>query len=721
MAMASEAQLPEKLEKLYSATLELVLADAVKAASSTFVSFGDANAANTPAAKKDAFAQRFSALVRDKFLELMEAPKPTIKIVTRKKLSKKEEMEERISRYSLLSEEEMEVQIASEVQTRLLLTEHRLPFSYLGIRMEKMIGRPFMMTANPLYPAHLVMYFKTCADQGTDNKKMAALALKGWLKVLQEKYPLWLESLNQGLIRQRVLPDLDESDVNNRYKNSIEAQREKAKEIRKNLISDITGKTAENSAAVLPAELMASLSTLLHKAAVNNPDLQHHLVAGSDKGPRIDEEDVVSALKSVKVESRVDAATGYREDIATPSLADLIKTSTNLQSFALNEHTQNAIALISMMFSKISQEEVIAEPMKPLLKDLQLPVLKRALQDQKFFVDTEHPAQQLVNEITRVGSEWTPSENAQQDPFYNKIVAIVDDVKDKHDKDDEVFERNLQELSDFLEEEEKRVSQLEESVIEQEQQRAQEEAAHSRARGAIAARVHNHLLPPVTREFIDNLWEKVLFFHFNKNEEERSDEFKRALSDLEQLIDAVTAQPVEIVPLIAALNRHLLDQGYAKDERQQRLQALANELKVVHRQMEKNRLAPASGNADAAVPPAVAAGLVVASPVEAPPVTEIPAPELPSDKFDEQAASLATNSWFHLIRPPAPGKIKVKLASIIKSTGTYVFINREGIKVLSLSRAEVAAKLRDETLAVIETSQHFDRALESVIRSMRHS
>lgn len=744
--MVSEAQLLEKLEKCYSATLDLVLADAVKAASSTFVAFGDPNAATTAAVKKDAFAQSFGTLLREKFQGLMEAPKPTSKLVVRKKLSSKEEMEERISRYSLLSEDETEVQIATEVQTRLLLTENRLAFSFLSIRFEKLAGRPFIMTANPLSPAHLVQYFKTSTDQGTDNKKMAGMALKSWLKVMQEKYPAWLESLNQQLIHQQVLPDLDEADVNNRYKNNIEARREKAKEIRKNLISDITGKSAENSTAVLPAELMASLFALLQKASTSEPNLQHHLVAGSDKGPRIDDEDVVSALKGLTVEHRVNEATGYREDIVTPSLADLIKASTNLQTFALNEYTQNAIALISMMFSKILQEDSIAEPMKPLLKDLQLPVLKSALQDRKFFVDMEHPAQQLVNEITRAGSEWTPSENAQQDLFYQKIASIVDDVKEKHDKEEEVFERNLQELSDFLEEEEARVSQLQEAIFEQEQLYALEELAHSRARGAIAARVHNHLLPPVTQEFIDTLWEKVLFFHFHKNEEERSEEFKRALLDLEQLIDAVTVQPVEIVSLITALNRHLTDQGYAKEERQQRLQALANELKVVHRQMKKKNLAPEPESAGVTVPPAVAAepeaanpevaNPVVVNPIVANPgvinfdvarvvepsrVADIPAPEHPRDQFDEQAASLATNSWFHLSRPPAPEKVKVKLALIIKSTGTYVFINREGMKVLSLPRAEVAAKLRDATLTVLETSQHFDRALESVIRSMRHS
>ncbi len=73
-----------------------------------------------------------------------------------------------------------------------------------------------------------------------------------------------------------------------------------------------------------------------------------------------------------------------------------------------------------MMFSRLEQEDSIAGPMKPLINDLQLPILNRALQDDGFFADAENSAQQLVNEIAKAGAHWTPKQNASRDPCIKK-------------------------------------------------------------------------------------------------------------------------------------------------------------------------------------------------------------------------------------------------------------------------------------------------------------
>lgn len=703
--------LPEKLDRLYNATLDLVLAEAQKAATPAFSSFqstgGDAPAGTSTAAKKEEFTKLFSETLYNKFVEVAEKKKEE-KTAVKKKLSKKEEMEERISKYSLLSTEEMDAQIASEMQTRVLQTEQRLPISYVSMRIEKIVGHPFVLAACPLQPQHMAMAFKTGIDKVNDNKKMTAAALQAWLKVMKQSYGGWIETLNQQLIKQLILPELDESDVNNRYKNTIEAQKAKSKEIRQNVISDITGKTGDGAAAVMPQELMASLSVLIKKASVENPELQAHVITGSQKGPAIDTEDVVKTLHDVKPAVVVNEQTGYRELANNQSLAEMIKTTTSLSNFLLNEQTQNAIAMLSMMFSKMNQEESIAAPMKPLLSDLQMPMLKRALKDDKFFMDTENPAQQLVNEIAKAGSKWTPGANANKDIFYNKISSIVEEVKEKHEEDEDVFERNLGELSEFMEKEEKRTELLEERLIEMEQAEARAEAAHSRARGAIAVRLLNRKLPPITRHFIENDWEKVLFYHTNLNESERSDEYKQALADMEELIEVATGKQADLKALIVALNKHMDAQGRDKAERQESLQRLANELKVIQHRIKQA--------AEAGEPPpeiVQAEEVVAAAPPSEPPAERTP------DIFDQQASELTSNSWFHLQKPGSAEWTKVKLVAIIKSNTNHVFVSREGVKVLTCSREEVAAKLRDGTLKVIETGQIFDRALESVIKSIR--
>lgn len=706
--------LPDKLEKLYNTLIDLVLADAQKAATATFSTFqltgGDAPAGASAAAKKEEFTKLFTEYLYGKFVEASEKRKDE-KSGGAKKMGKKEEMEARISKYSLLSTEEMDAQIAAEMQARVLQTEHRIAIGSLSMRVEKIVGHPFVLLACPAHPQHLAMAFKMAVDKINDNKKMTAAAFQAWLKVMKASYAGWIETLNQQLIKQMILPDLDETDVNGRYKNTIEAQKVKSKEIRQSVISEITGKPGENAGAVLPQELMASLSVLIKKASIANPELQAHVIAGAQKGPSIDTEDVVKTLKDVKAEVKVNTETGYRELANSQSLAEIIKTTTSLSSFMLNEQTQNAIAMLSMMFSKMNQEESIAAPVKPLLSDLQVPILKRALKDEKFFMDTENSAQQLVNEIAKAGSKWTPGVNAKKDIFYNKISSIVDEVKEKHEEDDEVFDRNLQELSDFMEKEDKRTGLLEERLVEMEQAEARAEAAHSRARGAIAVRMNQRPVPPLTREFIDTQWEQVLFYHSNKSEAERSEEYKQALTDLELLIDASTGTIVDLKPLVMALNKHMEELGHEKTERQESLQRLANELKVVQ---SRARKAKEAGEKFVADVPAVET--IPANPAQQAETERV------RDEFDDMAAELTPNSWFMLRRETASEiiRVKVKLVAIIKANTHHVFVSREGVKMLTCSRDEVADKLRNGTLRLIETGQIFDRTLESVIKSIRH-
>lgn len=702
--------LPDKLEKLYNTLIDLVLADAQKAATATFSTFqltgGDAPTGASAAAKKEEFTKLFTEYLYGKFVEASEKRKDE-KSGGAKKLGKKEEMEARISKYSLLSTEEMDAQIAAEMQARVLQTEHRIAIGSLSMRVEKIVGHPFVLLACPAHPQHLAMAFKMAVDKINDNKKMTAAAFQAWLKVMKASYAGWIEALNQQLIKQMILPDLDETDVNGRYKNTIEAQKVKSKEIRQSVISEITGKPGENAGAVLPQELMASLSVLIKKASIANPELQAHVIAGAQKGPSIDTEDVVKTLKEVKAEVKVNPETGYRELANNQSLAEIIKTTTSLSSFMLNEQTQNAIAMLSMMFSKMNQEESIAAPVKPLLSDLQVPILKRALKDEKFFMDTENSAQQLVNEIAKAGSKWTPGANAKKDIFYNKISSIVDEVKEKHEEDDEVFNRNLQELSDFMEKEDKRTGLLEERLVEMEQAEARAEAAHSRARGAIAVRLLNKAVPPVTRHFIDNDWEKVLFYYNNLSEIDRSEDYKQALADLEHLIELATGTPGDLKALIVALNKQMDAQGRDKSERQESLQGLANELKVIQHRIKQAK------ETGAPLPELV----VEVAPPSSPPPPEV---ERAPDSFDQLAEELSPNSWFHFQKPGSNEWVKVKLVAIIKSNTHHVFVSREGVKMLTCSRKEVADKLRDGTLKVIETNQIFDRTLESVIKLIRH-
>jgi hypothetical protein len=74
--------------------------------------------------------------------------------------------------------------------------------------------------------------------------------------------------------------------------------------------------------------------------------------------------------------------------------------------------------------------------------------------------------------------------------------------------------------------------------------------------------------------------------------------------------------------------------------------------------------------------------------------------------------------WFEKIDENA-SPYRCRLAAIIRGTGKYIFVNRSGIKVAEETRDTLAMQLQKGKLRTLDDSMLFDRALESVITSLR--
>lgn len=80
-------------------------------------------------------------------------------------------------------------------------------------------------------------------------------------------------------------------------------------------------------------------------------------------------------------------------------------------------------------------------------------------------------------------------------------------------------------------------------------------------------------------------------------------------------------------------------------------------------------------------------------------------------------SKLTQGSWFEL--DDGKQHYRCRLAAIIKATGKYIFVNRNGMKVAEESRDTLAIAMKKGDLRLLDDSMLFDRALESVIGSLR--
>ena len=99
----------------------------------------------------------------------------------------------------------------------------------------------------------------------------------------------------------------------------------------------------------------------------------------------------------------------------------------------------------------------------------------------------------------------------------------------------------------------------------------------------------------------------------------------------------------------------------------------------------------------------------------------------PLPALDEQGhlglllvSQLRVGTWIELQEEDGT-RLRCKLITIMEPDGMHVFVNRTGAKVLEKSRTDLIVQLRNGTILMLDERLLIDRALESVIDSLRQS
>ena len=127
-----------------------------------------------------------------------------------------------------------------------------------------------------------------------------------------------------------------------------------------------------------------------------------------------------------------------------------------------------------------------------------------------FFSDNQHPARQLLNELSRTGMAVEKKSDVLQDKTYEKISGTVQKVKANFETETTVFETALDEFSQDLGKQTKRTHVLEQRLMDVEKGRAKSEHAEEMVDNlykSLRARV------PTSKkvdDFLDTGWRDVL-------------------------------------------------------------------------------------------------------------------------------------------------------------------------------------------------------------------
>jgi hypothetical protein len=447
--------------------------------------------------------------------------------------------------------------------------------------------------------------------------------------------------------------------------------------------------------------------------------------------PVVPTPDLLGALSSLQ-QSAVAAAPAML-DLASIRSAQATLRDTLLRSLnaagptaarALGGVDEDVIDMVSMLFDFILEDRNLPDAMKALLSRLQIPMIKLALVDRGFFSRKTHPARRLLNNLARAGTGWVDDGDRSPKSLFGRVEAAVSRILTEFETDPTVFEAVNDDFGRYLETELRGAEVAEERIRQVSRGQEQLKIARNRVTDVIEKRIWARPdMPEVVKEILRAGWKDVMLLALLR-EGEDSPSWKKAVEVVERLIWSVTpkAQPLDRQELLSAIPPLLseLKEGFSM------ISFDARRTAELMKDLQTHHIACLRGTVPTPVPAAGSAAPGAAEPdaaAVAPPGPETRlAPTVIDDEFQARAQALQVGQWVEW-DGDGDQPVRAKLSWKSEVTGTYIFVNRKGMKVAEMSVADVAQLLRAGRASVLAAGESplMERALAAMVNALEQS
>jgi hypothetical protein len=234
------------------------------------------------------------------------------------------------------------------------------------------------------------------------------------------------------------------------------------------------------------------------------------------------------------------------------------------------------IDIVAMLFDQIFGDPRVPEALKALIGRLQIPVVKVAVLDKKFFSKKAHPARRMLDTLGEFALGLDETFDASS-PLYKHIEGIIARLLEQFVDDVEVFETLHTELLEVIREENKRAEDSAKEMARKIAYKERLEVGKAIAQLEIKNRAQATRMPQLVQKFLADEWVKLLLLTYARHGQE-GDAWKSALDTMDHLIWSVTFKPsvddrrklAHLLPgLLKRLQAGLQSTGSAEDKRKQ--------------------------------------------------------------------------------------------------------------------------------------------------------
>jgi len=187
----------------------------------------------------------------------------------------------------------------------------------------------------------------------------------------------------------------------------------------------------------------------------------------------------------------------------------------SLPQGSLSRGDANTLDLLSRVFETVLLDDSIPPRARELLQLLQVPVLKAALQDKRFFFEETHPARRMVDLLSRMG--WEQHKDGD-DPVFQAMQRSVDRVAQAGADAQAGFEEAVAGLEASIAREERAEEQALAAPVATALKQEKLALATRAARDAVALRIGAQAddgeIGEVVSGFLEQRWTTVLTFAY---------------------------------------------------------------------------------------------------------------------------------------------------------------------------------------------------------------
>ncbi|MGH8110204.1 MAG: DUF1631 family protein [Arenimonas sp.] len=375
----------------------------------------------------------------------------------------------------------------------------------------------------------------------------------------------------------------------------------------------------------------------------------------------------------------------------------------------LSPDDEDAVDLVGMLFDVLFDERDFEQLARSLMSRLVVPYVKAAVIDRRMFMNKGHPARRLLNSLAEA-VEGNKGEGPQERELLNKAENTVDTLVADFNEDIAIFETLEQELRSFLDQHRRRMELAERRATEAQRGQERLEQARTLATAELSKRVSGLSLPPALDDFFSRSWAHHLSM-IALREGPGSAPWNSALGVADALLELLPSESNSKRNTIASsfnnmrepLETVLSSSGVTGESAQQTIRGLQISMESMLQQ-------PATVEIPA---------VVVID--ERKPLLEVVSNKDNLDYNVEDIPvlrNLAVGMWVHLTADD--DKLHpAKLSWISPISSRLMFVNRRGVRVLVASLEELAAMKKQGKLVVREQENLFDQAMQSVMGRLK--